>query len=320
MAKLERRLAGWKSNLLSMGGWVTLIKSVLACLPVYFMSLFQIPITIKDKLDKIQRKFLWGGTCSSRKIHWVDWNSVCNLKINGGLGIGDVGTKNRALLNKWVWRYGEEPRAMWKAIIDSKYGGDQYDLIPSLRHQRRFSGLWKNITKIMGSQDFPLNGSSPCIGYSLGDGNCIQFWKDEWIEDVVLKDAFPRIFALAVNKSGKVKEFGVWSNNVWHWEVSLRRRLFGWELQQWSNLLSTLKRFVVYDSFKDFFVWKGSPSGKYSVNLYFKFVLRPTNMNKEIWKFVWMGFAPPKVKVFCWQLMKDRIAIKEQLARRRLLD
>ena len=63
----------------------------------------------------------------------------------------DVGIKNRALLNKWVWRYGEEPNAMWRAIIVSKYEGDHLDIIPSLRHQRRFYGMWKNITKVMGS-------------------------------------------------------------------------------------------------------------------------------------------------------------------------
>ena len=56
--KLGRRLVGWKSNLLSMGDRVTMIKSVLACLPIYFMSLFQISHSIKDKLDKIQRRFL----------------------------------------------------------------------------------------------------------------------------------------------------------------------------------------------------------------------------------------------------------------------
>ena len=45
------------------------------------------------------------------------------IKENGGLGIGDISIKNKALLNKWVWRYGEEPNALWRAIIDSKYGG-----------------------------------------------------------------------------------------------------------------------------------------------------------------------------------------------------
>ena len=56
VAKFEKRLAGWKSNLLSMGGRVTMLKSVLASLPIYFLSLFQISVTIKEILDKIQRK------------------------------------------------------------------------------------------------------------------------------------------------------------------------------------------------------------------------------------------------------------------------
>ena len=60
----------------------------------------------------------------------------------------------------------------------------------------------------------------------------------------------------------------------------MRRRLFGWELQQWSDLLSILKGFVVCDSFKDSLVWKGSSSEKYSVNLYCKSVLRPALMDK----------------------------------------
>ena len=63
--------------------------------------------------------------------------TLCNLKENGGLGFMDVGIKNRALLNKWVWRYDEESSVMWRMIIVSKYGGDPSGLIPSLKHQRR---------------------------------------------------------------------------------------------------------------------------------------------------------------------------------------
>ena len=97
-------------------------------------------------------------------------------------------------------------------IIANKYRGDHSTLIPSLRHQRRFPGLWKNITKVLVSQDFSFNGLSPCIGFFLGNGSSIRFWRDEWIEGVVLKDAFPRIYALSIKKFGKVKEFGFRSN------------------------------------------------------------------------------------------------------------
>ena len=76
--------------------------------------------------------------------------------------------------------------------------------------------MWNNITKGLDNQNFFFYGPSSCIGFSLGDDSCVRFLGDEWIEDVVLKDAFPRIFALSVNKLGKVKEFGFQCNNVWH--------------------------------------------------------------------------------------------------------
>ena len=89
----------------------------------------------------------------------------------------------------------------------------------------------------------------------------------------MLKLVFPRIFALSVNKGGKVKDFGCWINNTWSWKIVLRRRLFGWELQQWYDVCSLLKGFVVRDNLKDSLIWKGSTSGMYSAKQYCKSVL-----------------------------------------------
>ena len=58
--RFERRLSGWKSKYLSKGGRLTLIKSVLSSLPTYFLSLFPLPTSVANKLESIQRKFLWG--------------------------------------------------------------------------------------------------------------------------------------------------------------------------------------------------------------------------------------------------------------------
>ena len=55
--KFEKRLTGWKSNIISMGGHVTLLKAIFVCLSMYFLSLLEISKTVKDELDRIQSRF-----------------------------------------------------------------------------------------------------------------------------------------------------------------------------------------------------------------------------------------------------------------------
>jgi hypothetical protein len=98
----ERRLAGWKLGLLSKGGRLTLIKSTLSNLPTYLLSLFLIPSSVANKLEKVQRNFLWGGTNEVTKFHLVKWSSVCSPMKDGGLEIRNLRRFNQALLGKWL--------------------------------------------------------------------------------------------------------------------------------------------------------------------------------------------------------------------------
>ena len=54
---IENKLASWKARLLSRAGRLTLIKSVLNSLPVYFMSMFRMPKTVAARIVKLQRRF-----------------------------------------------------------------------------------------------------------------------------------------------------------------------------------------------------------------------------------------------------------------------
>jgi hypothetical protein len=58
------------------GGRITLIKSTLAHMPTYYMSLFPIPTSVSNRLEKIQRDFLWGGLGDEFKNHLVSWSKV----------------------------------------------------------------------------------------------------------------------------------------------------------------------------------------------------------------------------------------------------
>ena len=52
-------------------GRITLIKSVLASIPTYFLSLFPLPASVAYRLEALQRSFLWSSFGSDFKFHLV---------------------------------------------------------------------------------------------------------------------------------------------------------------------------------------------------------------------------------------------------------
>jgi hypothetical protein len=87
---------------LSKGGRVTLIKNTLSNLPTYLLSLFLIPASVANCIEKFYRDFLWDGLGDEFKFHLVNWSKVCSPIFEGGLGIQNLRTFNRVLLGKWL--------------------------------------------------------------------------------------------------------------------------------------------------------------------------------------------------------------------------
>lgn len=56
--RVRRKLAGWKAVSLTKGGRITLLKAVVASILVYFMSLFVMPSSIANPIERLQRDFL----------------------------------------------------------------------------------------------------------------------------------------------------------------------------------------------------------------------------------------------------------------------
>ncbi|GJZ36221.1 hypothetical protein Tco_0582038, partial [Tanacetum coccineum] len=103
--KLKTRLSKWKLKTLSIGGRLTLLKSVLGSTPIYYMSLYKIPKSVLHSLEAIRRNFFNGTSEGDRRITWVKWLKVLASKINGGLGVSSFYALNRGLLAKWMWRF-----------------------------------------------------------------------------------------------------------------------------------------------------------------------------------------------------------------------
>ena len=100
--KVASRLSKWKMKTLSIGGRLTLTKAVLGSIPIYYMSLFKVPMKVLQRMESMRCHFFNGVELHSKRAMWVRWNNVLASKEKGGLGVSILFALNRALLFKWI--------------------------------------------------------------------------------------------------------------------------------------------------------------------------------------------------------------------------
>lgn len=168
--KMSSCLDSWKAHLLSKGGRLTLIKATLATMPNYLLSLFTIPVLVANCMEAMFRRFLWNDEPDQQKYHLVNWNTCCKPMSFGGLGIRKIQNHNKALLAKWLWRFGSEQDSLWCQVVVARFGEK---LVWESREVRRRHGyrIWKSI--LVGRDDF-----WKYLKFNLGSSENIKFWKD----------------------------------------------------------------------------------------------------------------------------------------------
>ncbi|GJU69033.1 RNA-directed DNA polymerase, eukaryota [Tanacetum coccineum] len=80
VAKVSSSLSKRKLKTLSIGGRLTLIKSVLTSIPLYHMSIFKVPSGVLKLLESIRRNFFNGVDGSKIKMAWIRLNKVLAFK------------------------------------------------------------------------------------------------------------------------------------------------------------------------------------------------------------------------------------------------
>ncbi|KAL4577516.1 hypothetical protein LXL04_013625 [Taraxacum kok-saghyz] len=202
--RVQNRLSTWKSKMLSFGGRLTLVKSVLGSLPTFYLSIFKAPRTVIDTLERLRRRLLWGGSEERNKINWVAWKVVLGPKDKGGLGVGSLMALNSALLFKWLWRFYVDPDSLWRQVINGIHNGSRKPI--HLLGKKTLNGTWYSIVKIL--QDLAkLDIEQQSIfRFSIKSGNNIRFWLDKWAGNNPLAVSFPRLYKLEKIKTCSLKD------------------------------------------------------------------------------------------------------------------
>ena len=97
----------------------------------------------------------------------------------------------------------------------------------------------------------------------------MKFWKDLWCENQSLKDAFPNLFNLAVNKEGWVADAWEEDGVRGSWGLRFNRHLNDWEVGEVESLLSKFHPLTVRRGVDDLLWWRENKNGTFSVKSFY---------------------------------------------------
>ncbi|GJW36548.1 RNA-directed DNA polymerase, eukaryota [Tanacetum coccineum] len=301
IGKLNSRLSKWKSSTLSIGGRLTLLKSVLGSSPIYTMSLYKVPKSVLNEMESIRRRFFYGSHGAVNKITWVKWSKVLAAKKYGGLGVSSYFALNRALLFRWVWRFTVRDNTLWYRVISSIHGDR------SSHCSYRFPSVWGKIIRevhVLKNQGIDL--LSYCR-IRVGNGSQTRFWKDPWIDDNLLCHLFPRVYALESNCDISVADKMIDPVNG-----SLRRPARGGIEAHQLSQLQLLVGPVILSNANDRWVWSLSGDGVFQVKD-IRRLLDESFFPKDNTATRWVKFIPIKINVFAWKVSIDRLPTRMNL-------
>ena len=301
-----------------MAGRLTLIKASISSLPMYYMSLFPVPKGIIEKINKLQRLFLWSGGSSAKPyLSLASWSLLELPKKLGGLGCGNILHRNLSLLFQWVWRFLHEPNSLWHEIISHKYGYDRAFIHHELTAPSH-GGPWRNICASILKHPGAKNLLQYSIRRMVGNGANALFWLDQWLGNFSLKHKFPRLFLISSNPNATISSCGFWVGHTWKWNLKWCRNLRSRDLEEWNALQLLLSPVCLSTKEKDSFSWTMNKRGDFSVkSMSTALVSAPSQSVPPYanWMKIWRGVIPPKVELFTWLSIRGKKNTRAKLAR-----
>ncbi|WRX23332.1 Reverse transcriptase domain - like 10 [Theobroma cacao] len=95
--------------------------------------------------------------------------------------------------------------------------------------------------------------------------------------------------------------------------IFLEKESFRLEVAQWDQLGNLLKDIQISKNLKDEMVWKSETNDLYSLKSFYKRLMACIEKRDNVWKNVWVGLAPHRIEAFVWQLLHEKIKVKDKL-------
>lgn len=264
---------------------------------MFAMSLYLLYDGTHATMDKVRCRFFWEGVGDTRKFHMVNWATVCKPKELGGLGILNTKLMNIALLSKWVWKLSQHEQGLWADLLRAKYlpTGDIFTS-PTIKG----SQFWNGLQKI--KHLFKLGAK-----HEVHNGRATLFWSDWWKGRTPLRERFPCLYSISSAPHISIHQ----AHNQEGWRLTFRHTFGTAEAVEWDELSREIETWSG-DEGHDNISWTLESSGCFSSrSIYLKLCQGTALLHfKDLWK-AWI--PPLKVKIFLWQMIRDKLPSCEQV-------
>lgn len=133
-------------------------------------------------MNRVYRNFLGNGPNSETSHTLIGWDDITYPYDEGGLGVRDIITVNKACVLRHVWNIESDRDILWvKWIKKHRIRGKNFWALKILNN---CSWSWKAILK--GRRD-----ATYMVRHLIGNGEAMRIWLDPWQHRGLLKEWFP---------------------------------------------------------------------------------------------------------------------------------
>ena len=204
-----------------------------------------------------------------------------------------------------------ETDALWRRVIEVKYGNDWGGWCTKKVTSAYGVSLWRHITS--GWMSF-----SKLLLYDVGDGTRVKFWKHVWCGDRTLQEAFPELYCISRTNDSSVAEDMCWFGGRIHWDAKFCRPPQDWEQELFDLFMDMVYSSTVLGLGPDQVCWKPARSRGFEVRRFYLSCYPPTLLSFP-WRMIWKSKVPPRVAFFSWSTSLGKILTTDNLHKRRVL-
>jgi hypothetical protein len=269
------------------------------------MGCFDVPITIKDQVVKYMRHCLWrkkNGDVQARGSALISWKKITRPKNQGGLGVLDLDTQNRALLLKNLDKFYNNHDIPWVKLVKGAYYNN--GTLPGGSVEGSF--WWKTHLKLVDT----FKGLAKC---NLGNGKSSLFWQDNW-DDNCLMQSMPHLITYARNHLITVRDVldTEFLEDLFH--LPLSQQAYAEFLQMESICQTAREKLNDEDSDKWSYIWGTNFSVKKAYNSLIGYQEVQPHFG-----WIWNSSCQSKHKFFFWLLLHDRLNTRNLLKRKKMI-